>query len=134
MLDIAREVFMKSIQTDSAPAAIGPYSQGVVSNGLLFTSMQLGLDPGTGELSGATAPEQARRCLENVKAIVESAGASLAETVKVTVYLTRIDDFTDINEIYAGFFPEWLPARAVVEVSALPKGALVAVEAIASLS
>ena len=130
----AREVILKSIHTESAPAAIGPYSQGVVANGLLFTSMQIALDPGTGELVGTTAAEQVRCCLENVKAIVEAGGASLASTVKVTVYLTSIGDFADINEVYAGFFPEWLPARAVVEVSALPKGALVAVEATASLS
>jgi len=124
---------MKSIHTELAPAAIGPYSQGVVSNGLLFTSMQIALVPGTGELVGTTAPDQVRRCLENIKAIVEAAGGSLSDAVKVTVYLTRIEDFADVNEVYAGFFQDPLPARAVVEVSALPKGALVAVEATASV-
>ena len=124
----------RMIQTDSAPAAIGPYSQGVVANGLLFTSMQIGLDPATGEMMGTTAPEQARRCMQNIQAILEAAGGSLASTVKVMVYLTNIAEFGAVNEVYAEFYPENMPARGVVEVSALPKGALVAVEAVASVA
>ena len=121
----------RTIQTNSAPAAIGPYSQGVAASGLVFTSMQIGLDPATGNVVGATAPEQVRRCLHNVKAIVEAAGGSLAEAVKVTVYMTDIQEFAAVNEVYAEFFADDLPARAVVEVAALPKGALVAAEAVA---
>ena len=121
----------RTIQTNSAPAAIGPYSQGVAASGLVFTSMQIGLDPATGNVVGATAPEQVRRCLQNVKAIVEAAGGSLANVVKVTVYMTDIQEFADVNEVYAEFFTDDLPARAVVEVTALPKGALVAAEAVA---
>ena len=121
----------RTIQTNSAPAAIGPYSQGVAASGLVFTSMQIGLDPATGNVVGATAPEQVRRCLQNVKAIVEAAGGSLANVVKVTVYMTDIQEFVAVNEVYAEFFTGDLPARAVVEVAALPKGALVAAEAVA---
>ncbi len=121
----------RTIQTDSAPAAIGPYSQGVAAGGLVFTSMQIGLDPATGNVVGATAPEQVRRCLQNVKAIVEAAGGSLADVVKVTVYMTDMQEFAAVNEVYAEFFTDDLPARAVVEVAALPKGALVAAEAVA---
>ncbi len=121
----------RTIQTNSAPAAIGPYSQGVTASGLVFTSMQIGLDPATGNVVGATAPEQVRRCLHNVEAIVEAAGGSLADVVKVTVYMTDIQEFAAVNEVYAEFFTGDLPARAVVEVAALPKGALVAAEAVA---
>ena len=121
----------RTIQTNLAPDAIGPYSQGVAADGLVFTSMQIGLDPATGNVVGATAPEQVRRCLQNVKAIVEAAGGSLADVVKVTVYMTDIQEFAAVNEVYAEFFSDDLPARAVVEVAALPKGALVAAEAVA---
>ena len=121
----------RTIQTNSAPDAIGPYSQGVAASGLVFTSMQIGLDPATGNVVGATAPEQVRRCLQNVKAIVEAAGGSLANVVKVTVYMTDIQEFAAVNEVYAEFFTDDLPARAVVEVAALPKGALIAAEAVA---
>ena len=121
----------RTIQTNSAPAAIGPYSQGVAASGLVFTSMQIGLDPATGNVVGTTAPEQVRRCLHNVKAVVEAAGGSLADVVKVTVYMTDIQEFAAVNEVYAEFFTDDLPARAVVEVAALPKGALVAAEAVA---
>jgi 2-iminobutanoate/2-iminopropanoate deaminase len=93
--------------------------------------MQIGLDPATGNVVGATAPEQVRRCLQNVKAIVEAAGGSLANVVKVTVYMTDIQEFAAVNEVYAEFFTDDLPARAVVEVAALPKGALIAAEAVA---
>ena len=125
---------LHTIQTDAAPAAVGPYSQGVVTGDLLFTAMQIGLDPATGEMVGTTASQQVRRCLQNVQAIVEAAGSSLSDTVKVTVYMTDIAQFGAVNEVYAEFFADWLPARGVVEVSALPKGALVAVEAIVNLA
>jgi 2-iminobutanoate/2-iminopropanoate deaminase len=123
----------RAIQTDRAPAAIGPYSQGMVSGGLLFTSMQIPLDPQSGEMVGATAAEQVQRCLENIRAVVEAAGGSLRDVVKTTIYLTDISEFGAVNEIYAEFFPETPPARGVLEAAALPRGALTAVEAIASL-
>ncbi len=120
----------KIIKTDRAPAAIGPYSQGVAACGLMYTAMQIALDPASGEMTGTTAPEQVQRCLENVRAIAEAAGGSLDHAVKVTVYMTDMGQFAAVNETYAGFFPAEPPARAVVEVSQLPKGALVAVEAV----
>jgi len=123
----------RTVNTDKAPAAIGPYSQGVVSGGMLFTSMQIALDPGSGEMSGESTPEQAGRCLDNIKAIVEAAGGSVNDIVKTTIYLADITDFGAVNEVYAKFFAEQLPARGVIEASALPKGALIAVEAIASI-
>ena len=123
----------RTVSTDNAPAAIGPYSQGVVSGGLLFTAMQIALDPGSGELVGSTTPEQGRRCLENIRAVVEAAGGSLATVVKTTIYLTDISQFGAVNEVYAEFFGESLPARGVLEASALPKGALIAIEAIANV-
>jgi 2-iminobutanoate/2-iminopropanoate deaminase len=120
----------KIIHTDKAPAAIGPYSQGVVACKLLFTAMQIPLDPATGEMTGSTAVEQAKQCLRNVAAIAEAAGGSLASAVKVTVYLTDMEQFAAVNEAYATFFTAEPPARAVVEVSCLPKGAQVAIEAV----
>ena len=121
------------VKTDKAPAAIGPYSQGVVASGLLFTAMQIALDPASGEMKGATAAEQVRRCLDNIKAVAEAAGGSLDHAVKTTVYLKNIGDFGAVNEVYAGYFQSGPPARGVVEVSDLPRGALVAVEAVVAL-
>lgn len=122
----------RTIQTESAPNAIGPYSQAVVAGGFVFTAMQIALDPKTGEIVGTTAAEQVRQCLHNVDAIVEAAGGSLADVVKVTVYMTDMQEFAEVNEVYAEFFASDPPARAVVEVVALPKGARVATEAVAS--
>lgn len=123
----------RTISTDKAPGAIGPYSQGVVAGGLLFTSMQIALDPASGEMVGDTAPEQLGRCLENIRAVVVAAGGSLSDVVKTTIYLTDITGFGAVNEVYGEYFSEQLPARGVVEVSDLPKGALLAVEAVASI-
>ncbi len=123
----------KIIQTNKAPAAIGPYSQGVVAGGLLFTAMQIALDPTSGGIKGTTAVEQVKQCLENVWAIVEAAGGSLDHAVKTMVYLTDISQFGDVNEAYAEFFSAEPPARGVVEVNNLPKGALVAVEAVVAV-
>jgi 2-iminobutanoate/2-iminopropanoate deaminase len=120
------------VETDRAPTAIGAYSQGITHPPLIFTSMQIALDPRSGELVGDDHPTQAHRALRNVQAILEAAGSSLAGALKITVYLTDIDAFAAVNEVYEDFFPVEPPARAVVEVSALPKGALVAVEAIAA--
>ncbi len=123
----------RAVQTDKAPAAIGPYSQGVVAGGLLFVSMQIPLDPRSGEMVGATAAEQVRRCLENIRAVVEAAGGSLRDVVKTTIYLTDIAEFGAVNQVYGEFFPETPPARGVLQATALPRGALTAVEAIARL-
>ncbi len=121
------------IATDRAPAAIGPYSQGVAAGGFVFTAMQIALDPATGDLAGDDAPAQIRRCLQNIDAIVTAAGASLGDVVKVTVYLTDLAVFAAVNEVYGTFFAAAPPARAVVGVTALPRGALVAMEAIATV-
>jgi len=119
------------VATGEAPAAIGPYSQGVLADGWLFTAGQIALDPRSGEMVGQTAAEQARRALENARAIVVAAGLTLADVVKVTVFLRDLGEFGAVNEVYRGFFAEAPPARSLVEVSRLPKDALVAVEMIA---
>jgi 2-iminobutanoate/2-iminopropanoate deaminase len=120
------------ISTDKAPAAIGPYAQANVVGSLLFTSGQIPLDTATGELVGATAAEQAAQALENLKAVVEAAGGTMAGVVKTTVFLADIGDFAAVNEVYARYFDgAELPSRSAVAVAALPKGALVEIEAIA---
>lgn len=120
------------IQTNEAPAAIGPYSQAVQIGDLLFTSGQLGMDPQTNEFP-ETAAEQARQSLSNVKAIVEAAGATMAQVAKTTVFLKDMNDFNAVNEVYAQFFPEPFPARSAVQVARLPKDALVEIEVIVKL-
>jgi len=120
------------IHTDRAPAAVGPYSQGIVAGGLLFTAMQIPLDPSSGALvAGDDVAGQARRVLQNLQAIIEAGGSSLQEVVKVTVYLQDIADFAAVNAVYGEFFPQEAPARAAVAVAALPRGARVAMEAVA---
>jgi 2-iminobutanoate/2-iminopropanoate deaminase len=123
-----------SVSTDSAPAAIGPYSQAVRSGDLLFCSGQIPLEPSTGELVKDDIDGQARRCLLNLAALVESAGGSLANAVRCTVYLTDMNDFARVNEVYAEFFgDDDPPARVAVAVAALPKGADVEIDAIVAL-
>ncbi|MBB4236243.1 RidA family protein [Rhizobium esperanzae] len=124
---------MQKIETANAPKAIGPYSQGIIHNGFLFISGQLPLDPGTGNISGTTSAEQARQCLENLKAIAEASGADMTRVVKTTVLLTDLTEFAAVNEVYAGYFSDPFPARACYQVAALPKGALVEIEAIVAL-
>jgi 2-iminobutanoate/2-iminopropanoate deaminase len=121
------------VQTDAAPQAIGPYSQAIRTGDLLFVSGQIPLDPSSGELVKQDAPGQVRRCLENVSAICEAAGTSLANAVRVTVWLTDMRDFAQVNEVYGEFFESEPPARVAIEVSALPKGADVEVDAIVAL-
>lgn len=118
-----------TISTEKAPGAIGPYSQAVEAGGFIFTSGQLGIDPATGEF-GATVEEQTRLSLENVKAILEAAGASLNQVVKTTVFLKDMNDFVRVNEVYSSFFKQPYPARSAVEVARLPKDALVEIETI----
>jgi 2-iminobutanoate/2-iminopropanoate deaminase len=124
-----------SVHSANAPAAVGPYVHAVRASGeLLFVSGQIPLDPATGEIVGTTPAEQARQALSNLSRLVEDAGASLADAVKLTVYTTDLAQFAEINEVYASFF-EGVdpPARVAVGVSALPKGALVEVDAVVAL-
>ncbi len=117
--------------TERAPKPVGPYSQGVVVNGWLFVAGQIPIDPATGRLVEGSFEDKVRRVLENIKAIVEAAGGSLEDIVKVTVYLRDISKFEEFNRVYSEYFKKDPPARVVVEVSNLPKGVDVEVEAIA---
>ena len=117
-----------------APAAIGPYSHAVRSGGLLFCSGQIPLDPSSGELVGASPGEQARQCLENLAAVCAAGGAGRADAIQVTVYLTDMGAFAEVNEVYASFFENDPPARVAIGVAALPKGAQVEVAAVVALS
>jgi 2-iminobutanoate/2-iminopropanoate deaminase len=121
------------VQAPGAPPAIGPYSHAVRAGGLLLCSGQIPLDPATGELVGATAGEQARRCLENLRAVCDAAGTRLGRAVRMTVYMTDLAAFAEVNEVYATFFGEDPPARVAVEVAGLPRGAQVEIDAIVAL-
>ncbi len=123
----------KTVDAEGAPEAIGPYNHAVASGGLLFCSGQVPLEPETGEIVGETAADQATQCLKNLEAVCEAAGTRLQSAVRLTIYTTQLDKFADINEAYAKFFPESHPARAAVGVAALPKGALVEIDAIVAL-
>lgn len=120
-----------AIKTKNAPAAIGPYSQAINTEGLVFVSGQLPIDPATGAFPSEDAAEQTRQSLENVKAILTEAGYSMDQVVKTTVFLSDINDFAAMNEVYASYFTAPYPARAAFEVANLPKGAKVEIEAIA---
>ena len=124
---------MHSISTEKAPAAIGPYSQGVVVNGLLFASGQIALSPETGELVGATIEEQAEQVMKNVGALLAAAGTDFDHVVKTTCFLEDIADFAKFTAVDAKSFGEKLPARSAVGIDKLPKGALIEVEVIASV-
>ena len=119
------------VSTASAPAAIGPYSQAIILDGMVYCSGQVGLDPATGQLVEGDVQAQAQRALQNLSAVLEAAGSSLANVVKTTVFLTDMANFTAMNEIYASFFGDTPPARSTVAVAELPKGAQVEIEAIA---
>ena len=124
---------MKAIQTEKAPAAIGPYSQAIDSGaGLVFVSGQLPLDPATGAFPEGGIQEQTRQSLSNARAILEAAGLNLQQVVKTTVFLADMTDFAAMNEVYAQFFSAPFPARSAVAVKTLPKGALVEIECIAA--
>ena len=124
----------KIVSTGGAPCAVGPYSQGVVLDGWLWTCGQVALDPETGEMVGADAATQAERALRNIEAVLAEAGTGLDRVVRTTVYLKSMDDFSAVNEVYAGFFKTDFPARACVEVSRLPVGALVEIDVIARVA
>lgn len=121
----------KIIGTDKAPAAIGPYSQAVKAGGMVFASGQIPLDAATGEMVEGGVAEQTAQVLINLKAVLEAAGSCLEKVVKTTVFISSMEDFPVVNSVYEEFFSENPPARACVEVSALPKGALVEIEAVA---
>lgn len=121
------------INTPSAPKAIGPYSQAVKIGSLVFISGQIPLDPKTMELVGEDVVRQTHQVFKNLSAIAKASGGNLVDIVKMTIYLTNLDNFSKINEIMASYFQEPYPARATIEVSALPKAALVEVEAILAL-
>ena len=125
---------MKTISTQSAPAAIGPYSQGNIAGGLLFASGQIALDPKTGELVGATIEEQTAQVMKNVGALLAAAGTDFDHVVKTTCFLNDMNDFAAFNAEYAKSFGEVRPARSAVAVEKLPKGALVEVEVIAEVN
>jgi 2-iminobutanoate/2-iminopropanoate deaminase len=120
------------ILTDRGPKPIGPYSQAIRTNGFLYVSGQVALDPKTGEMRGTDVREQTERALENVKGILEAAGLNLHHVVKSTVFLKDMNDFTAMNEVYAKYFTSAAPARSTVQVSRLPKDALVEIEVIAA--
>lgn len=124
---------MKPVSTNEAPAAIGPYSQAIVANGLVFVSGQLPIDPATGEFVSGDPADQCRQSLRNVEAIARSVGTDLSRVVKTTVLLKDLSSFAAVNAVYAEFFPGVAPARTTFEASALPKGALVEIDAIIAL-
>ena len=121
---------MKEIQTNNAPAAVGPYSQAVVTNNMLFTSGQIPVNPLTGEIPDGIEA-QANQVFTILKNLLEAAGTSIAKTIKTTVFIQNMDDFAKVNQIYETYFSAPYPARSCVEVSKLPKGVLIEVEAIA---
>jgi 2-iminobutanoate/2-iminopropanoate deaminase len=122
----------KTVSTEGAPRAIGPYSQAIVSGGFLFTAGQVGFDPGSGELVDGGIAEQTGRVLQNIRAILRAGGTDLAHVVKTTVFLVDMADFAVMNEVYAEFFGDHRPARSTVAVAALPRGARVEIEAVAA--
>lgn len=122
---------LERIQTDGAPQAIGPYSQGIRAGGFVYVSGQIPLDPATGKLAAESIDDQTDRVLASVEAILRAAGTSMDRVVKTTVYLTDLSDFPRVNEVYARRFGSARPARATVEVAALPKGVRIEIDAVA---
>jgi len=125
--------FRESVSAPDAPAALGPYVHAMRAGGLLFCSGQIPLDPRTGDLVGATAAEQAGRCLENLAAVCQAAGATLGNAVKLTVYTTDMSSFAEVNEVYGSFFETDPPARVAIGVAALPRGAMVEIDAVVAI-
>jgi 2-iminobutanoate/2-iminopropanoate deaminase len=124
----------RPVSSADAPAPIGPYSQAVIAGGVLYCSGQVPLDPATGELVEGGAAEQARRCLRSLEAVCGEAGTRLGDAARLTIYLTDLGRFAEVNEVYAEFFSDPHPARTTVEVAALPKGAKVEIDAIVPVS
>jgi reactive intermediate/imine deaminase len=130
----ASAVPRRAIETDQAPAPIGPYSQAVEAGGVLYCSGQVPLDPASGELVEGDIGDQARRCLESLDAVCREAGARLTDAARIGIYLTDMSVFAEVNEVYAEFFSEPFPVRTTVGVAALPKGALVEMDATVPLA
>ena len=124
---------MKHVSTDKAPAAIGPYSQAIVANGFLFTAGQIALDPATGQLVAGGVNEQTERVMTNLDAVLAAAGVTWADVVKTPVYLQDMSHFPIVNELYGKRLGDARPARSTVQVSGLPRGALVEIDAIAAV-
>jgi 2-iminobutanoate/2-iminopropanoate deaminase len=125
------QAMKKQVQTDKAPKAIGPYSQGIIANGFVFCSGQIPIDPATGNLLNGTIEDETRQVLKNVGAVLEAAGSSYDDVVKTTVFLQDMNDFAKMNSIYAEFFKTPYPARAAVQVARLPRDVKVEIEAVA---
>lgn len=124
----------KKINSENAPAPIGPYSQAIALDNLLFTSGQIAIDPNTGDINDGDVVAQTQQVLENLKAVLSAAGCTIDSVVKTTIYLKNMDDFTQVNDVYAQYFSDSLPARSTVEVSRLPKNVLVEIDCIANIS
>jgi len=125
--------FMQVIQTPDAPAAIGPYSQGVVHGGFLYTAGQIALDPKSGEIVGETVAEQTEQVLRNLGAVLKGAGASVSAVLKTTVFLRDMNDFAAMNEVYGRYFADHRPARSTVQVARLPRDVAVEIELVAAV-
>lgn len=125
---------MKHVKTGKAPAAIGPYSQGTIAGGFLFSAGQIALDPATGQLIDGDIDAQTERVMENLQEVLDAAGSSWTEVVKTTVYLHDMAHFPRVNEIYGKWIGEARPARSTVQVTALPRGALVEIDLVATVA
>ncbi len=123
----------RAVHTDGAPAALGPYSQAIVAGGFVYTAGQIPLDPDSGEMVEGGVEVQAERVLENLGAILTAAGSSFSKVVKTTVFLSDMDDYAAVNEVYARYFREPYPARSAVEVARLPRGVRLEIEAVARI-
>jgi 2-iminobutanoate/2-iminopropanoate deaminase len=125
----ASQITKRAIETEAAPAPIGPYSQAVVADGVLYCSGQVPLDPESGELIEGGIAEQTSRCLESLDAVCQAAGTRLTQAARIGIYLTDMDEFPKVNDVYSTFFEKPFPVRTTVGVAALPKGALVEMDA-----
>jgi 2-iminobutanoate/2-iminopropanoate deaminase len=126
-------VSLKIVHTDKAPAAIGPYSQGIVANGFLFTAGQIAIDPATGQVEPGNVAAQTERVMANLAAVLATVGASWKDVVKTTVYLHDMNEFPVVNEVYGKALGDARPARSTVQVSALPRGVLVEIDAVVAI-
>ena len=124
---------LKIVHTDKAPAAIGPYSQGIVANGFLFTAGQIAIDPATGQVVTGNVSAQAERVMTNLAAVIATVGASWSDVVKTTVFLNDMADFPAVNEVYGRALGDARPARSTVQVAGLPRGVLVEIEAVVAI-
>ena len=123
----------KKITTEKAPSAIGPYSQGIIANGFLYTAGQIPLDPANGKMVEGGIVEQTERVMQNIQEVLSAAGVSWSEVVKTTVYLNDLSNFPTVNDVYGKWLGDARPARSTVQVTALPRGALVEIDAIAAV-